>query len=211
MITATPNFWYCSIPEIQSMRYAKVSHVLYQSCFISDMLNMNNSKNQKQLMPIIPNINNCKCQSFWRSEMSNFNNVNVNCAQYQLFKVPKLTSISFNLINRVKYQLCQSQKWQYHLCGDELCARPFLSQWGYLHTFSLFFNQFFWNFKLLLRRRFKWLFWQIGCARCTRSQHSAVHTVHCFPNFLFFMLMSCNLLCRHEIRFHNSCTLFFEK
>ena len=36
-----------------------------------------------------------------------------------------LTSISFNLINRVKYQLCQSQKWQYHLCGDELCARLF--------------------------------------------------------------------------------------
>ena len=35
-----------------------------------------------------------------------------------------MTSISFNLINRVKYQLCQSQKWQYHLCGDELCARP---------------------------------------------------------------------------------------
>ena len=69
------------------------------------MLNMNNSKNQKQLMPIIPNINNCKCQSFWRSEMSNFNNVNVNCAQFQQFKVPKLTSISFDLINRVKYPL----------------------------------------------------------------------------------------------------------
>ena len=34
-----------------------------------------------------------------------------------------MTSISLNLINRVKYQLCQSQKWQYHLCGDELCAR----------------------------------------------------------------------------------------
>ena len=34
-----------------------------------------------------------------------------------------LTNISFNLINRVKYQLCQSQKWQYHLCWDELCAR----------------------------------------------------------------------------------------
>ena len=38
-----------------------------------------------------------------------------------------LTNISFNLINRVKYQLCQSQKWQYHLCGDELCARPLIS------------------------------------------------------------------------------------
>ena len=57
------------------MRYAKVSHVLYQSCFISDMLNINNSKNQKQLMPIIPNINKCKCQSFCRSEMSTFKNV----------------------------------------------------------------------------------------------------------------------------------------
>ena len=34
-----------------------------------------------------------------------------------------MTSISFNLINRVKHQLCQSQKWQYHLCGDKLCAR----------------------------------------------------------------------------------------
>ena len=34
-----------------------------------------------------------------------------------------LTNISLNLINRVKYQLCQSQKSQYHLCGDELCAR----------------------------------------------------------------------------------------
>ena len=34
-----------------------------------------------------------------------------------------LTSISFNLINSVNYQLCQSQKRQYHLCGDELCAR----------------------------------------------------------------------------------------
>ena len=34
-----------------------------------------------------------------------------------------LTSISFNLINRVEYHLCQSQKWQYHLCGDQLCAR----------------------------------------------------------------------------------------
>ena len=34
-----------------------------------------------------------------------------------------LTNISFNLINRFKNQLCQSQKWQYHLCGDELCAR----------------------------------------------------------------------------------------
>ena len=42
---------------------------MYQSCFISDMLNINNSKNQKQLMPMIPNINTCKCQSFWRSEM----------------------------------------------------------------------------------------------------------------------------------------------
>ena len=108
------------------MRYTKVSHVMYQSWFISDMLNINNSKNQKQLMPIIPNINTCKCQSFWRSEMSSFNNVNVNCAQYQKFKVPMLTSISLNLINRVKYQLCQSQKWQYHLCGDELCARRIL-------------------------------------------------------------------------------------
>ena len=39
-----------------------------------------------------------------------------------------LTSISINLINRVKYQLCQSQKWKYHLCGDELCAcREFIS------------------------------------------------------------------------------------
>ena len=46
-------FW-----EIQSMRYAKVSHVLYQSCFISEMLNINKSKNQKRLTPIIPNINN---------------------------------------------------------------------------------------------------------------------------------------------------------
>ena len=55
--------------------------------------------------------------------MSNFNNVNVNCAQYQLFKVPQLSSFSFNLINRVKIQLCQSQKGQYHLCGDELFAR----------------------------------------------------------------------------------------
>ena len=36
-----------------------------------------------------------------------------------------MTSISFDLINRVKYQLCQSQKWQYHLCGDELCARRY--------------------------------------------------------------------------------------
>ena len=34
-----------------------------------------------------------------------------------------MTSISFDSINRVKYQLCQSQKGQYHLCGDELCAR----------------------------------------------------------------------------------------
>ena len=34
-----------------------------------------------------------------------------------------LTSISYNLINSVKYQLCQSQKGQYHLCGDELFAR----------------------------------------------------------------------------------------
>ena len=45
------------------------------------MLNINNSKNEKQLMPIIPNINNCKCQSFWRSDMSNFNNVNVTCVE----------------------------------------------------------------------------------------------------------------------------------
>ena len=37
-----------------------------------------------------------------------------------------LTGISFDLINSVKYQLCQSQKRQYHLCGDELCARPLL-------------------------------------------------------------------------------------
>ena len=28
--------------------------------------------------------------------MSNFNNVSVNCAQYQVFKVPQLTSFSFN-------------------------------------------------------------------------------------------------------------------
>ena len=34
-----------------------------------------------------------------------------------------LIIISFDLINRVKYQLFHSQKWQYHLCGDELCAR----------------------------------------------------------------------------------------
>ena len=93
---------------------------MLKSCFISDMLNTNNSKNQKWLMP---NINTCKCQSFWRSEMSNFDNVNMNCAQYQWFKVPMLTSISLTLINRVEYQLCQSQKWQYHLRGDELCAR----------------------------------------------------------------------------------------
>ena len=72
------------------MRYAKVSHVIYQSCLISDMLNMNNSKNQKQLMPIIPNINTCKCQSFWRSEMSSYNNVNVNSAQYQYMSVSKV-------------------------------------------------------------------------------------------------------------------------
>ena len=83
MMTAAPNFWLCSIPEIPNMRYAKVNHVIYQSCSISDMWNMNNSKNQKWLMPMIPNINTCKCQSFWRSEMSSFNNFNVNCAQYQ--------------------------------------------------------------------------------------------------------------------------------
>ena len=40
--------------------------------------------------------------------------------------VAMLTSISFNLINRVKYQLCQSQKWQYHKCEDKLCARQFV-------------------------------------------------------------------------------------
>ena len=96
---------------------------MYQSCFISDMLNTNNSKDEKWLMSMIQNINTCKCQLFWRSEMSSFNNVNVNCAQYQLFKVPRLTNISFNWINRVKYQLCQSQRGQYHLSGDELCAR----------------------------------------------------------------------------------------
>jgi hypothetical protein len=44
---------------------------------------------------MIPKINTCKFQSFWRSEMSNFHNVNVNCAKYQQFKVPMLTSISF--------------------------------------------------------------------------------------------------------------------
>ena len=61
-----------------------------------------------------------------KSEMSSFINVNMNCAQYKWFKVPIMTSISFTLINRVEYQLCQSQKWQYHLCGDELCARRVL-------------------------------------------------------------------------------------
>ena len=69
--------------EIPNMRYAKASHVMYQSCFISDLLNTNNSKNQKRLMPMIPNISACKYQSFWRSEMSSFNNVNIKCAQYQ--------------------------------------------------------------------------------------------------------------------------------
>ena len=39
-----------------------------------------------------------------------------------IIQCTKVGSISFNLINRVKYQLCQSQKWQYHLCGDEKCA-----------------------------------------------------------------------------------------
>ena len=83
MITDTLNFGLCSVPEIPNMRYAKVSHAMYQSCFISDMLNTNNSKDEKWLMSMIPNINTCKCQSFWRSEMSSFNNANVNCAQYQ--------------------------------------------------------------------------------------------------------------------------------
>ena len=106
------------------MRYAKVSHVMYQSCFISYMLNANTSKNQKRLMPMIPNTNTWKCQSFWRSEMSSFKDVNMNCAQYQWCKVPLLISICFTLTNRVEYQLFQSQKWQYHLCGDALCARP---------------------------------------------------------------------------------------
>ena len=69
--------------EIPNMRYAKVSHVMYQSCFISDLLNTNNSKNQKRLMPMIPNISACKYQSFWRSEMSSFKKVDMNCAQYQ--------------------------------------------------------------------------------------------------------------------------------
>ena len=78
-----PQFLIMFNTEIPNIRYAKASHVMYQSCIISHMLNMNNSKNQKQLMPMIPNINTCKCQSFWRSEMSSFNNVNVNCAQYQ--------------------------------------------------------------------------------------------------------------------------------
>ena len=81
--------------EIPNIKYAKVSHVMYQSCFITDMLKTNTSKNQKRLMPIIPNTDTCKYQSFWRSEMSSFNNVDMNC---------------FTLINRVEYQLCQSQK-----------------------------------------------------------------------------------------------------
>ena len=71
------------MPEIPNMRYVKVSHAMYQSCLISDMLNANNSKDEKWLMSMIQNINTCKCQLFWRSEMSSFNNVNVNCAQYQ--------------------------------------------------------------------------------------------------------------------------------
>ena len=38
-------------------------------------------KNQKWLMPMIPNISAYKYYSFCRSEMSSFNNVNIKCAQ----------------------------------------------------------------------------------------------------------------------------------
>ena len=81
--------------EIPNMRYAKASHVMYQSCFISDLLNTNNSKNQKRLMPMIPNISACKYQSFWRSEMSSFNNVNIKVCSVSIIQGTNVDKYQF--------------------------------------------------------------------------------------------------------------------
>ena len=78
-----PQFWIVFSTRNSKYEICQSQSCHYQSCFISEILNTNNSKDEKWLMSMIPNINTCKCQSFWRSEMSSFNNVNVNCAQYQ--------------------------------------------------------------------------------------------------------------------------------
>ena len=74
------------------MRYARVSHVMYQSCFISDMLNINNSKNQKQLMPIIQisipaSVNHFGDQKCQISIMSMWIVLSINNSMYQSWQV----------------------------------------------------------------------------------------------------------------------------
>ena len=96
-----------------------INHLLYQI----DMLNTNNFKNQKRLMPMISNINTYtnvnhfndqKCQV---SIMSIWIVLSINNSRYQCWQVSVLLwSIELSIS-------CHSQKWQYHLCGDELCAQ----------------------------------------------------------------------------------------
>ena len=56
-----------------------------------------------------------------------------------IIQVPMLTSISFNLINIVKYQLCQSQKWQYHICARrKIMAAGFYQNVHFKYNYSFF-------------------------------------------------------------------------
>ena len=91
-----------------------------------------------------------------------------------------LTNISFILINRVKYQLCQSQKWQYHLCWDELCAR---------RTKSTKKPQNRTTFLIIVKNHKK--------KKITRffSYLTAVRSVHCFTIFVIHCVTSLIRLC----------------
>ena len=73
-------------------------------------------KNQKWLMPMIPNISAYKYYSFCRSEMSSFNNVNIKCAQslvphyMTLQRWPNRTEL--RSMDSYIQILCIFQKWK---------------------------------------------------------------------------------------------------
>ena len=55
-----------------NMRYAKVSHVMYQSCLISDILNINKFQESKTA-----NANDSKCQYLQASIILEIRNVKI--------------------------------------------------------------------------------------------------------------------------------------
>ena len=88
-----------------------------------------------------------------------------------------LTSISFNLINRVKYQLCQSQKWQYHLCAHPSKQLPqFFSYFQ-----DIFLNDFIKNPQTRNARAFLPLnISAVGSVNCHGCKTFFLAEIHCY-------------------------------